>query len=90
MNFKKGDVIIRQGWGSQSPTNGLKIHKRLPSCSIGGSYHGSFTVDGMFFLFLLDYIQGHENGIQGHYARGADDYNQIASFTTFCLAKNVT
>lgn len=56
MNFKKGDVIIRQGWGSQSPTNGLKIHKRLPSCSIGGSYHGSFTVDGMmFFAFVRLY-----------------------------------
>ena len=45
---------------------------------------------GCFCLLLFDYIQGHENGIQGHYERGADDYNQIASFTTFCLAKNVT
>ena len=68
---------------------GLNSIKRL-RCSIGGLYHGSFMVDGMLFLFLLDYIQGHENGIQGHCARGADDYNQIASFTTFCFAKNVT
>lgn len=94
MSFKKGDVIIRQGWGSQSPlSNGLKLHQTTSMFHrrfVSWQFHGGWDVSFSFWMLLVDYSQGHENGIQGHYARGADDYNQIASFTTFCLAKHVT
>ena len=52
MNFKKGDVIIRQGWGSQSPTNRLKLHQTTSMFHrrfVSWKFHGGWNA---FFVFV--------------------------------------
>lgn len=51
MNFKKGDVIIRQGWGSQSPTNRLKLHQTTSMFHrrfVSWKFHGGWDVSFPF------------------------------------------